>query len=188
LTDKTNNGEGYLPATVSALNYVSRLLGRVSGRKNLIWLSGEFPLELSPKKDVPVANVQMTKAALDIMAQNQVALYPVDLRGVSVKNPSDPDTGERILPRSYQLQDQIAKWTGGRAFHSDNQIKELLNHVVQDGANYYTLTYAPSNRNYDGALRHIQVNITDKRYNISYPSSYHAYDRDAPPPGRSEIR
>jgi hypothetical protein len=79
-----------------------------------------------------------------------------------------------MLASSYLLQDEIAKSTGGRAYHSDNGLKDLLNDAVEDGANYYTLSYSPSNRNYNGGLRYIQVGLAKKGYNVSYPRSYHA--------------
>jgi hypothetical protein len=78
------------------------------------------------------------------------------------------------------LQDEIAKTTGGHAFHSNNGLKDLLEQVVEDGANYYTLTYAPSNKSYDGALRNIRVELSTKGYQLAYRRSYYADDPDSP--------
>jgi VWFA-related protein len=176
--DQRNYGHSDIPMMVSVLTYIGRFLDRVPGRKNLIWLSGEFPLKLfaclSQDSSCP-RYVEMTKGALDLMAQNHVALYPVDVRGVAVDNPRAPaPSPEILLASSYLLQDEIAKSTGGRAYHSDNGLKDLLNEAVEDGANYYTLTYSPSNRNYDGALRRIEVSLAKNGYSVSYPSSYRA--------------
>ena len=56
--------------------------GRTPGRKNLIWFSGTFPLALFPSdEDVP-DYAQEVKATLDLVAQDQIAIYPVDVRGV----------------------------------------------------------------------------------------------------------
>jgi VWFA-related protein len=178
-----NYGRGDIPMMVSVLTFISRFLDGFPGRKNLIWLSSEFPLKLFPQPNVDPSiprYIQMTKVALDLMAQGHVALYPLDVRGVPLRNPFDPMTGLWVLPSSYLLQDEIAKSTGGRAYHSDNGIKDLLDEAVEDGANYYTLTYSPSNRNYNGALRHIEVNLAKKGYNLSFPRSYYAFDVDAP--------
>jgi len=181
--NQSNYGRGDIPMMVSVLTFISRFLGGVPGRKNLIWLSGEFPLKLFAclNQDPSCKRyIEMTKSALDIMAQAHVALYPVDLRGVAIDNPRAP-AGEILLARSYLLQDEIAKLTGGRAYHSDNGLKDLLDEAVEDGANYYTLSYSPSNRNYNGALRHIQVNLAKKGYNLSYPRSYYAIPLSASP-------
>jgi|SRR5580658_4049647 VWFA-related protein len=174
--NQSNYGRGDIPMMVSALTFISRFLDRVRGRKNLIWVSGEFPLKLfacSSQDPSCPRYIEMTKAALDVMAQDHVALYPLDVRGVALEHPRGP-TGELLLASSYLLQDEIAKWTGGRAYHSDNGLKDLLDEAVEDGANYYTLSYSPSNRNYNGALRYIQVDLAKKGYNLSYPRSYHA--------------
>jgi hypothetical protein len=77
------------------------------------------------------------------------------------------------------VQDEIAKTTGGRAFYSDNALKEALNEAVEDGGNYYTLTYAPSNREYDGSLRKIRVDLASKGYHLAYRRSYYATAPDA---------
>ncbi len=174
--NQSNYGRGDIPMMVSVLTFISRFLDGVSGRKNLIWVSGEFPLKLfaCPSQDPSCPRyIEMTKAALDVMAQDHVALYPLDVRGVALDHPRGP-TGELLLASSYLLQDEIAKSTGGRAYHSDNGLKDLLDEAVEDGANYYTLSYSPSNRNYNGALRYIQVDLAKKGYNLSYPRSYHA--------------
>jgi VWFA-related protein len=224
-----NFGRGDIAMMVSVFSFISRYLDGLPGRKNLIWFSGEFPLELFPSdNDSSEAYRDQVKVTLDTMARSQVALYPVDIRGVAVDNPhapagntggggvtsdyrgggsaepandSSPDArsgaqttgasfsnvaqaaggqGYSLLSSSYRIQDEIAQATGGRAYHSDNGLKDLLDEAVADGANYYTLTYAPSNRDYDGALRHIQVGLAKKGYYLSYRRSYYAYDPNAP--------
>jgi len=219
---------GDIGMMVSVFTFISRYLDGIPGRKNLIWFSGEFPLELFPTdNDSSEAYRDQVKITLDTMARSQVALYPVDIRGVAVDNPHAPagntggggvtsdyrsggsaepasDTspsgsgaqatgasfsnaaqaagaqGYSLLSASYALQDEIAKLTGGHAYHSNNGIKEILDEALNDGANYYSLTYSPSNKNYNGALRHIQVNLSKKGYNLSYRRSYYALDPDAP--------
>jgi hypothetical protein len=92
---------------------------------------------------------------------------------------SGGDQGNSLLMQSYSVQDQLAKITGGRAFHSNNGLKDLLEAVVEDGANYYTLTYSPSNHNFNGAARTIRVELGDRSYQLSYRRSYYGTDLDA---------
>jgi VWFA-related protein len=226
--NQRNYGKGDIAMMVSVFTFISRYLDGIPGRKNLIWFSGGFPLELFPTdNDSSEAYRDQVKITLDTMARSQVALYPVDIRGVAVDNPHAPagntggggvtsdyrsggsaepasDTspsgsgaqatgasfsnaaqaagaqGYSLLSASYLLQDEIAKVTGGRAYHSNNGIKEILDEALDDGANYYSLTYSPSNKNYNGALRHIQVNLSKKGYRLSYRRSYYALNPDAP--------
>jgi VWFA-related protein len=74
----------------------------------------------------------------------------------------------------------IAKATGGRMLGS-NDLKADLNEIVEDGSNYYTLTYSPTNSNYDGSLRQIRVEIEGSKYKLQYRRSYYADDPESTP-------
>jgi len=216
-----NYGCGDGEMMVSVLAFISRYLDGLSGRKNLIWFSGAFPIDLFPTDDsTSVSFRDEVKETLDIMAQGQVAIYPVDAGGVELGNPDDPcgkgsegvvassrsqgnsagstqgapasgsSSGNTAqapvgaafssISSSQMVQTDIATATGGRAFYSDNGIKEVLEDAVENGANYYTLTYSPSNQNYNGALRNIHVELDKKGYQLSYRRSYFAYDPNVP--------
>jgi len=88
--------------------------------------------------------------------------------------------GYSLIASSYMVQDEIARATGGRAFHSNNGLKESLDEAVEDGGSYYTLTYAPTNELYNGALRSVHVDLDKKGYHLSYRRFYYAYDPDTP--------
>jgi VWFA-related protein len=74
------------------------------------------------------------------------------------------------------MSDDIASSTGGRAFYSTNDLAGALDEIVEDGSNYYTLTYSPSNPSYDGSLRKIRVLIEGHKYKLEYRRSYYADD------------
>ncbi|MFZ0661274.1 MAG: hypothetical protein WAM66_01150, partial [Acidobacteriaceae bacterium] len=78
--------------------------------------------------------------------------------------------------------DDIAAMTGGEAIYSSNDITGALEKVTEDGGNYYTLAYSPSNKNFDGRLRHIEVRLKEGNYHLAYRRVYYglpAQDRDA---------
>ena len=223
--EQKNFGKGNVGMMVSVVTEIGRFLDGLPGRKNLLWFAGDFPLTFSPTDDVKSYQDEI-KAGLDTLAQAQVAVYPVDIRGVVTENahaaagdtgaggvtndyhnggnpagsgsatvaigsasadstpfatfPHDGgDQGNAILMQSYRVQDEVAKVTGGRAFHSNNGLKDLLEAVVEDGANYYALTYAPSNHNFNGAPRAIHVELANRGYQLSYRRSYYGTDLDA---------
>ena len=98
-----DRGDTY--SAMEVLRYIAEFLDGLPGRKNLIWFSGTFPLALFPSdEDVP-DYAQEVKATLDLVAQDQIAIYPVDVRGVVVTDwkatDGDPggaaDTGGAIL-------------------------------------------------------------------------------------------
>lgn len=99
--------------------------------------------------------------------------------------PSTPNFGNSIS-FGYMGEDDIADATGGRAFYSTNDLKGALLDATEIGGNYYTLTYAPSNKNYDGKLRKIHVALSQKGYQLAYRRSYYADDPDSLAHGSSK--
>jgi len=73
----------------------------------------------------------------------------------------------------------VAEQTGGKAFYS-NDITGAVRTVVEQGADYYTLSYSPMNRKYDGRFRKIKVHVTGKGYRIAHRSGYYAEDPNRP--------
>jgi VWFA-related protein len=53
----------------------------------------------------------------------------------------------------------LAVETGGRAFVGRNDVDELVMASEREGAHYYTLTYYPSNRDFNGKFRTISVSV-----------------------------
>ncbi|HVI77820.1 MAG TPA: hypothetical protein VM715_06590, partial [Candidatus Acidoferrum sp.] len=56
--------------------------------------------------------------------------------------------------------------------------------AAEQGANYYTLSYNPANKNFDGKFRKIKVQLAQKGYTLHYRQGYyaddlHATERDA---------
>ena len=224
-----NSGRGDVGMMVSVLNHIADFLDGLSGRKNLIWFSGQFPLTLFPSDDDGQTYQEAIKDTLNTMARSQIAIYPVDVRGVVVTDsyaPSGatpgggvytgfsqwrppvrvrrkstrfhrpriaestrsqvvphndaPGPGYSLLNSSYDTQDEIAHETGGHAFHSNNGLKESLAQITEMGANYYTLSYSPSNENYNGNLRTIHVELARHGYHLSYRRSYYGDDPNSP--------
>jgi VWFA-related protein len=211
-------------AMMSVMTHIAESLDGISGRKNLIWLAGRFPLALYPREGDPQDLRDEEKHAIDELARAQIAVYPVSIRGVIV-NPEGALTGSRpnggstalaqvmgdprggssstsslsnplaggvaqagqtaghgaSLNRDYAGMNDVAVATGGHAFYSNNGIKDLLAEAVEDGGDYYTISYSPSNPNYDGNLRQIAVKLNSGGYTLSYRRSYYADDPEAAP-------
>jgi VWFA-related protein len=74
--------------TLDALRQLAAYLGSVPGRKNLIWFSGSFPINLDPDSSLTNEFSVMReysdqlKATSDLLAASRVAVYPVDARGL----------------------------------------------------------------------------------------------------------
>jgi VWFA-related protein len=140
-----------------AMRQLASYLSSFSGRKNLIWITGGAtpsigvggPGGLFPDISDILRN---DKGVTDVLTLNRVALYPIDARGL-VTNPGE---GFVITEQGGYLE-ELAESTGGRAFYNTNGLKQAIAEVVSTGSNYYTLSYNPTNPNWDGRFRKIKV-------------------------------
>ena len=75
--------------TLDAMNQLARYLSGIPGRKNLIWFSGSFPLNILPTGDgsadafaAVVDAEDEYRDTIHLLTRAQVAVYPVDARGL----------------------------------------------------------------------------------------------------------
>lgn len=174
--------------TLATLNALARSVSGFSGRKNLLWLSGHFPLRLDQQfvtqnrsnfGGVFSSEVRETAA---LLAASQVAVYPVDVGGLTLQRAVlDPSLGEAnrsSLPLGentdqFAMED-LARETGGKSFFGTNAIDEALINGLQHGSDYYTLAYAPENHNWNGQYRKIEVKVGLKGAKLTFRRGYYA--------------
>lgn len=121
------------------------------------------------------------------MADSQVAVYPISLVGLQTDNVGADQMGigttgdnasqtsllyfnERATGRA--VMGHIAEETGGEAFYGNNDPALLLGKGFEDGENYYTLAYQPTNHTWDGRYRSIAVTLRQRGYHLSYRRGY----------------
>src|ERR1035438_1992490 len=83
--------------TLAALDTIANHLAGMAGRKNVIWLSGDFPLFVGQNADGSAGRdfqsysdaMQRTVRALN---SGGIAIYPVDARGLMGPNQTMPST------------------------------------------------------------------------------------------------
>ncbi len=205
-----NAGSGDPVAMISVFNFIAQYLDGLPGRKNLMWFSGGFPMRLNANDNDPPDVQDDIRKALDALVRAQVAVYPIDVNGITLGDSYRPEaTGGHLVyvaarstvPLPAQTQprgvsplppigtgimmgnmnlDNIAQATGGRAFYSRNDLEQILIDATNLGANYYTLTYAPTNQSYDGKLRKIKIEFSKKGYQLDYRRAYYADDLGLP--------
>ena len=87
-------------ATVDALGALGRALDGYPGRKNVLWLSANFPLWLNADMSLPDAHRQARDyqsavyALGPMLASSQVAIYPIDIHGMSTFSLDASSSGE----------------------------------------------------------------------------------------------
>ena len=191
--------------TLNALDELGRYLSFFPGRKNLIWFSASFPVSMIPTgRDVWSTTPYLEdefKKTLNLLALNQVAVYPIDAAGLTgttwfdAANPgaSTVLASNQGLSNSFQnasLRAANQKWamtdiadpTGGQAFVNTNDLKGAVAQAVDAGSNYYALTYSPTSHNWNGQYRKIQVELNRPGLALVYRRGYYAIDPDAPAP------
>jgi VWFA-related protein len=189
--------------TLQALQQIARSVAGVPGRKNLIWLSSGFPLNLEEDSGQDAVRGVVSVAARNyrqaveqttaLMAQAQIAVYPVDAQGVLVggvdvtvggRGMFDTDRsgsiGDVMSAQATQYSavhnsmELLAKNTGGQAFYNGNDLKGAIGRSMDMGSSYYILAYSPSNTEWDGKLRKIEVKAPGKKVKLVYRRTYYA--------------
>lgn len=176
--------------TVQALLELERYLAPISGRKNVFWFSGSFPVSsipaLGPGPDYP----RGSPSAAQKLGPARVAIYPISAQGLlnaanAIVDPSQglntratarqPDSAEVTGGNARQIaMESLARETGGQAFYNTNGLDRAISQAVQDGEHYYTITYTPTNAANDGKFRNIRVRLAKGNYKISYRRGYYA--------------
>ena len=78
----------------------------------------------------------------------------------------------------------IASDTGGEPFYNRNNLAQAVGDAIEDGANYYTISYAPSEKKTGGEWRSIRIELAKsaahKGAQLSYRRGYFADDLKVP--------
>lgn len=194
--------------TLAGLNQLARYLASIPGRKNLIWFSGSFPINVlaapiatgASDRFASVADWQDEyKTTSALLSKAQVAVYPIDARGMQSSpvftassagsryaggNPKNVTKDELNFfsdqASEHGTMARMAEDTGGKAFYNTNDLAGAVEASIQDGSNYYTLTYSPSNMKDDGAYRKIEVKLAGSGYSLEYRRGYFADKAEQP--------
>ncbi|HTH52971.1 MAG TPA: VWA domain-containing protein [Edaphobacter sp.] len=190
--------------TLDSLNQLARYLSGLQGRKNLIWFSGSFPVNILPDGSlnrpfaVAASSEDEFRQTINLLARSQVAVYPVDARGLMTSptlNASNtpissfarnPMAFGRVQVKFYnQIADEhstmlrMAEQTGGHAYINTNGLSQAVSDVIENGANYYTIAYSPANTKWDGRYRKIQVRVPQNDFTLTYRRGYFGDDPQA---------
>ncbi len=135
------------------------------------------------------------RAAVNAAVRANVAIYPVDARGLQAVVPGGSArqgsrgglgafTGSAVANQFSTLAAQqetlttLASDTGGKAFLDSNDFGEAFGQVTKDISSYYILGYASTNGDRDGRYRRITVRLRGRSdLKIEAREGYYA-DRD----------
>lgn len=173
--------------TLRAFQQLARYLANIPGRKNVMWLSGSFPINVFPDANMPRQYKGDIQETADLLTADQVAVYPIAAGGLVGFDQNDTSVfnfmsihDQNDQRNSTQLaMVQLAQDTGGQAFFNVNGLTEAVAQAMNDGSRYYTLTYTPTNKDLDGKFRRIQIKLPKGDFKLSYRRGYYAEDPKA---------
>ncbi|WP_158824054.1 VWA domain-containing protein, partial [Granulicella sp. S156] len=195
--------------TLDAFNELAHYLANFPDRKNVIWFSGGFPLNILPDPSLkdPFSVMEMNnkefRETTNLLNRAQVAVYPVEasnpktVPALGVANSGQKDDGNPTAVSNdvaklsgsqateHTTMEQLADDTGGHAYYNTNGLADAVARAMDSGSNYYTLTYNPSNSKWKGEYRKIQVNLTGtlatRGLQLAYRHGYYADDPNQTP-------
>jgi VWFA-related protein len=179
--------------TLDAMKQLAGYLGGISGRKNVIWFSGSFPLTLLPEAGVvdAFANVEtfrdQVEQTSDMLTAARVAIYPIDASGLwepaefsaadAASVPSDPHDAAQAQSAQWSQERErhyanqgtmqtLADETGGEPFFETNDFGKAVAGAIENGSSYYTLAYVPKNPAPEG--QHSNIDAQHHNPNAQY--------------------
>ena len=176
--------------TLQAFQALARYLAQFPGRKNVMWISGTFPLSFFPETSRRGGHGKYQseiRQTAELLTADQVAVYPISATGISGEEATSSDRYGRPVREGYsELPEQIAmealaQDTGGKPFYNTNDLSSAMKEAINIGSHYYTLTYTPSNKKPDGRFRRIEVKGINQSYKLAYRRGYYTKNPDSEP-------
>jgi VWFA-related protein len=171
--------------TMRSFLQISWALSGIPGRKSLIWATGSFPFYIDSAGAVPPGLSVLYERAMQAMSDSQIAIYPVDVRGLVGSGGANtggagvgPAATRQLLMRSWlntstldTLRD-VADMTGGRAFYNTNDLSTSFHRAAADSAHYYLLGYYLDSSNRNPGWRKLKVKLNRKDVEVRSRNGY----------------
>lgn len=175
--------------TLQAFQALARYLALFPGRKNVMWISGTFPLTFFPETNPRGGHEKYQseiRQTADLLTADQVAVYPISATGLTGEELTSPDNYGRPTREDSTFPQQIAmealaQDTGGKPFYNTNDLSTAMKEAINLGSHYYTLSYRPSNIKKDGKFRRIEVKGMNHSYKLAYRRGYYTENPETQP-------
>ncbi len=145
--------------TLNALHGLASGLARIPGPKTIVFLSDGFIVE---EVETTLRNV------VGQTARAGGRVYAIDVRGLN-RGPSAANIDQAVVTdeagpvnrfdAGEDGPNSLAVDTGGLMIRNENNIGRALDTIARDSGRYYVLGYSPTNPNFDGKYRPIEVRV-----------------------------
>jgi VWFA-related protein len=181
--------------TLKVIEFIANHLASLPGRKNLIWVSGGFPLQIGfnsvremndPTREQRDFGEEVTQTVKAVNNAN-VAIYPVDARGLvadqrfSAENQKinlKPKLGMGPTVQNQQTMEELASRTGGKAYYNTNDLAHAIHEAIEDASVTYTLGFYPADEKYDGKFHKFNVKVehSGMGYDVRFRKGYFDFE------------
>jgi VWFA-related protein len=174
-TDTGPDAGERLARCLGALLQISQTVKGYQGRKSILWVGKGFPSidtdDVNADKAAEALNA--TQMVTSSLLESRTVLNIIDPTVLSVSqiDLSDPDMvspnellqaegpgGQALFPGDINFAD-FAPATGGLEFFARNDVDKQIATAIDDGSEYYTVVYAPSDKTDDPKKFH-QILVT----------------------------
>jgi VWFA-related protein len=135
--------------------------------------------------------------AVRALNESDVAVYPVDARGVTVAAPfqadrasigkqNRPQRSNRPVDFNYETLEGLAEETGGRAFHQINDLHSAIQEAASDASVTYSIAFYPPAVSLDDAYHRLEVSSRRQDVKLRYRPGYVATSKPAVAPSLAE--
>jgi VWFA-related protein len=159
--------------TMDNLELVAKQLGKLPGRKTVVFLTEGFYVD--EYRD-------SLKMIAGEAARNGVTIYSIDARGLINGLSPNPDVIRREQSRSTTFDtgedaaNILTSGTGGFMIRGVDDITRAFGLIAHDTSTYYVIGYTPENSKMDGKLRKIQVKTSRPEVTVRARTGYLATD------------
>jgi VWFA-related protein len=163
------------PMAIAGMNQIADYIAGIHGRKNLVWIVQGMPLMITRDGGLPwkigappdMIIVHRLMDLYDRFAKEQIAIYPLDPRGVHGLGPGALMAAE------------VAEATGGTTDNT-NDYKSEITSIIDKTSHMYTLSYVPTRPDEDGHFHPIKITFDRPGVHLLYRSGYN--DEQPHPP------
>jgi VWFA-related protein len=166
--------------TLNALGQLAGFTFGIEGRKNVIWFMPGIPWLTNYDQwggffcldnDTPQLH-----QAYNLLTAAQVALYPVDSRGLGGESTTNPAAAFLARANLHESLQSFAEATGGVPYFNRNDLDTVIGEAISAGSDYYLLSYVPPLAGYDGKYHTIDVKVDRPGLRLQYRKNYTSLD------------
>jgi VWFA-related protein len=193
--DQTNEADSFAADTTEldlfdvdrrlrAIEDLADALAHIEQKKSVIYYSNGM-------SGAATDNQVKLRAAIDRAVKANLAVYPVDTRGLEAVIPggdarqASNASADAFSGRGFQNQldqriasqetlSELASDTGGKPFFDANDFSGVYERMMSDTSAYYVVGYSSSNPAQDGKFRRIKVGVSRPGLRVEHRSGYYA--------------